>query len=136
MGVLQVWAPESRPTQSLATIESYRLAAEDVGGLLFPVAEAWQEFNVRRPDYRLYLDDIHANRAGSYLYEPVGSVHTLFVPSDNTEETEMWSVVYGNTEYLDDNDEVTYVSNWKAMLTLYYEGCETAGLPRPTGILL
>lgn len=67
VGVLQVWAPESRPTQSLATIESYRLAAEDVGGLLFPVAEAWQEFNVRRPDYRLYLDDIHANRAGSYL---------------------------------------------------------------------
>ena len=42
----------------------------------------------------------------------------------------------GNTEYLDDNDDVTYVSNWKAMLQLYYDGCEAAGLPRPNGILL
>ena len=41
-----------------------------------------------------------------------------------------------NTEYLDDNDEVTYVSNWKAMLALYYQGCEDAGLPRPDRILL
>ena len=83
-----------------------------------------------------YRENDFMNRAGSYLYEPIGSVHTLFVPADNTEETELWSVVYGNTEYLDNNDDVTYVSNWKAMLTLYYEGCEAAGLPRPSGILL
>ena len=25
--------------------------------------------------------------AGSYLYEPVGSVHTFFCPEDNTEDT-------------------------------------------------
>ena len=83
-----------------------------------------------------YRENDFVNRAGSYLYEPIGSVHTLFVPSDNTEDTEMWSVVYGNTEYLDENDDVTYVSNWKAMLQLYYEGCEAAGLRRPDGILL
>ena len=83
-----------------------------------------------------YRENDFVNRAGSYLYEPVGSVHTLFVPDDNTEETEMWSMVYGNTEYLDDNDEVTYVSNWKAMLELYYQGCEEAGLRRPDRILL
>ena len=71
------------------------------------------------------------NRAGSYLYEPVDSVHTLFVPSDNTEETEMWSVVYGNTEYLDDNDDVTYVSNWKAMLHALLRGMRDRRIAPP-----
>jgi hypothetical protein len=63
----EIWAPASRPGQSLGTIESYRLAAEDVNGLLFPVAEAWQEFQARHPGNVLYQDDIHANEAGSYL---------------------------------------------------------------------
>jgi hypothetical protein len=65
--VTEIWAPASRPGQTLGTIESYRLAAEDVNGLLFPVAEAWQEFQVRYPGNVLYQDDIHANEAGSYL---------------------------------------------------------------------
>ena len=65
--LFQVWAPSSRPTQFLGTIESYRLAAEDVQGLLFPVAEAWLEVKSRKPEYNLYLDDIHANEGGSYL---------------------------------------------------------------------
>jgi len=83
-----------------------------------------------------YRENDFMNRAGSYLYEPVDSVHTLFVPDDNTEDTELWSAVYGDTEYLDENGEVTHVSNWKAMLNLYYEACEAAGLPRPNRILL
>ncbi len=65
--VLEVWAPSSRPGQSPGTIESYRLAAQDVNGLLFPAAEAWLEVQNRQPGYTLYQDDIHANEAGSYL---------------------------------------------------------------------
>ena len=65
--VLEVWAPASRPGQSPGTIESYRLAAQDVNGLLFPAAEAWLEAQTRQPGYTLYADDIHASEAGSYL---------------------------------------------------------------------
>ena len=63
----QVWPPSNRPAQWQGTIESYRLAAKDVNGLLFPVAEAWQEFAKRDASTSLYLDGLHANGAGSYL---------------------------------------------------------------------
>src|SRR5690606_33871323 len=35
-----------------------------------------------------YLEYDFVNRAGSWLFEPAGSVHTLTVPADNTEPTE------------------------------------------------
>ena len=62
----QLWPPSNRPGQWQGTIESYRIAAKDVDGLLFPVAEAWREF-ARRDPTSLYLDGLHANGAGSYL---------------------------------------------------------------------
>ena len=41
--------------------------------------------------------------AGSYLYEPAGSVHTLDVPADNTEDTLMFIRVQGaNVNFRDD----------------------------------
>lgn len=38
-----------------------------------------------RWEYREYPDQ--PQTAGSYLYEPVGTVHTFFTPGDNTEDT-------------------------------------------------
>ena len=35
--------------------------------------------------YREYPDQ--PQTAGSYLYEPAGSVHTFYTPEDNTEDT-------------------------------------------------
>jgi 2,4'-dihydroxyacetophenone dioxygenase len=43
--------------------------------------------------YKEYTDQ--PQTAGSYLYEPGGSVHTLEVPADNTEETLMLIRVVG-----------------------------------------
>src|SRR5215217_2297150 len=40
--LFEAWAPASRPGQFPGTIGSYRLAAQDVDGLLLPIAEAWQ----------------------------------------------------------------------------------------------
>lgn len=65
--LFEAWAPRSRPEQQLGTIESYQLAAEDVEGLLLPIAEAWLAVGRRDSTLNLYLDDIHANAAGSYL---------------------------------------------------------------------
>ena len=73
----QIWPPASRPTQYLGTVESYRLASEDVNGLLIPAAEVWREAQQRDPTLSLYADDIHASIAGSYLTALVMYVRIL-----------------------------------------------------------
>ena len=83
----------------------------------------------------VYLEHDFVNRAGSYLYEPPGSVHTLSVPADNTEVTETLTVVYGRTEYIGDGGEVIAVSDTASNLAMFYESCEAAGIPGPTAIL-
>ena len=82
-----------------------------------------------------YREHDFVNRAGSYLYEPPGSVHTLYVPADNTEVTETLTVVYGRTEYLDAEGSIIAVSDAATNLELYFESCDAAGIPQPTAIL-
>ena len=90
---------------------------------MFTLSGAWK-----------YHEHDFVNRAGSYLYEPPGSVHTFYV-LPNDEITETLSVVYGETEYLDAEGAVTQVGNAETSLRMYYEACEQAGVPRPSGIL-
>ena len=71
----------------------------------------------------------YVNRAGSYLYEPPGSVHTLYVPADNLETTETLTVVYGQTEYLGPNGEIVAITNSASNLAAYFEACEASGVP-------
>ena len=82
-----------------------------------------------------YKESDFVNRAGSYLYEPPGSIHTLYVPADNTEVSETLTVVYGRTEYIGEGGEVIAVSDTASNLAMFYESCEAAGIPRPTAIL-
>lgn len=63
----QTWPPADLPGQWQGTIESYRLAARDVDGLLFPVAEAWLRARQLIPALTLYSDGFHANATGAYL---------------------------------------------------------------------
>ena len=42
-----------------------------------------------------YLEYDFYSTAGSYIHEPAGSVHTLDVPSDNTELTEILFIIEG-----------------------------------------
>ncbi|MFM9376881.1 2,4'-dihydroxyacetophenone dioxygenase family protein [Gordonia sp. VNK21] len=44
--------------------------------------------------YREYGDE-SLNVAGSYIYEPAGSTHTLHVPESNTEDTEALFIIHG-----------------------------------------
>jgi quercetin dioxygenase-like cupin family protein len=80
-----------------------------------------------------YLEHEFVNRAGSYLYEPAGSEHTLRVDTDGPAEALF--VMYGEVLYLDPDDEVVYVSNAQSNLAFYLEACEEAGFPRPDAIL-
>ena len=65
--LFEAWAPLSRPVHFPSTIGSYRLAAQDVNGLLLPIAEVWQEVLARDPSVALYADDLHPSALGSYL---------------------------------------------------------------------
>jgi hypothetical protein len=90
---------------------------------MFTLSGAWK-----------YHEHDYVNRAGSYLFEPPGSVHTFYVMPGN-EVTETLSVIYGTTEYLDEDGAIIQVGNAETNLRTYYEGCEKAGVLRPSGIL-
>lgn len=63
----QVWPESNRPQAFDQVCESYRLAAKEVDGLLFPVGEAWRAAWRRDPKLQLYSDSLHPTPAGSYL---------------------------------------------------------------------
>ena len=75
--------------------------------------------------YKEY-DDV--NRAGSFLFEPANSVHTLQVVED---DTHVWFQIYGANLNLDVEGAVESVSDGPSTLAVYLNLCEQAGLPRP-----
>jgi hypothetical protein len=63
-----VWPESYRPQAFPDVADSYRLAAEDVGGILLPAGEAWLAAWRQQPDLRLYgSDGFHPTLLGSYL---------------------------------------------------------------------
>lgn len=75
--------------------------------------------------YKEY-DDV--NRAGSFLYEPAGSVHTLTVLED---DTHVWFQMYGANLNLDADGNVESVFDGPGTLQAYYLLAEAEGKPRP-----
>jgi quercetin dioxygenase-like cupin family protein len=75
-----------------------------------------------------YKEYDYVNRAGSFLYEPAGSVHTLQCIED---DTRVWFHMYGVNLNLDANDNVEWVADGAGALAFYYAACEQQGLPRP-----
>jgi hypothetical protein len=65
--LFSVWPAYSRRADFDRAIESYALAADEVNGLMLPAATAWLEAWERDPELRLYQDDVHPTRAGSWL---------------------------------------------------------------------
>jgi len=65
--LFSVWPTSDRLQDFPASIQSYTLAASDVGGVLLPVASAWQAAWQRSATLALYSDGLHASTAGSYL---------------------------------------------------------------------
>jgi quercetin dioxygenase-like cupin family protein len=81
-----------------------------------------------------YLEYSEVNRAGSYLYEPAGSVHTLTVPGDQTEMTDVWFAIYGANLNLDADGNVEMVIDAGLVRDTYFALCEAEGHPRPNVI--
>lgn len=78
-----------------------------------------------------YLEYPEINVAGSYLFEPAGSVHTLHVPPSNREITDVWFAIRGANLNLDAHGKVESVLDAATVLEIYLAGCRDAGFPRP-----
>lgn len=77
------------------------------------------------------------NRAGSYLFEPAGSVHTLHVPDTNDEITDVWFTIYGANLNLDANGTVEFVVDAHFMLPFYRALCaEQHGVEDPPVVVV
>ena len=82
-----------------------------------------------------YAESDFVNVAGSYLYEPAGSVHTLEVLATNTEPTEVWFAITGANLNLDANGNVEMVIDAGAVLAFYRAACQAAGHGDPPVIV-
>jgi quercetin dioxygenase-like cupin family protein len=61
--------------------------------------------------------------AGSYLYEPAGSVHTLYVPDTNQGMTDVWFAIHGANLKLDADGAVEAFSDASTVLEFYVGKC-------------
>jgi quercetin dioxygenase-like cupin family protein len=75
-----------------------------------------------------YKEYDYVNRAGSFLYEPAGSVHTLQCVED---DTRVWFHMYGANLNLDADGNVESVVDGAGTLAFYLAMCEQMGMPRP-----
>jgi len=78
-----------------------------------------------------YKEYDYVNRAGSFLYEPAGSIHTLQCIEDGTD---VWFHMYGSNLNLDADGNVESVTDGRSALDGYLVLCEMQGLGRPNVI--
>ena len=75
-----------------------------------------------------YKEYDYVNRAGSFLYEPAGSIHTLQCIED---ETQVWFHMYGSNLNLDAEGNVESVANGDVTLAAYLALCKEQGFGEP-----
>lgn len=76
------------------------------------------------------------NTAGSYLFEPAHSVHSLTVPDSNDDVTEVWFAITGANLDVDEDGTVTGVTDARSILATYRERCAVQGLSCEKTIVL
>ena len=75
-----------------------------------------------------YKEYDYVNRAGSFLYEPAGSIHTLTVIED---DTHVWFQMYGANLNLDADGNVESFFDGPGTLEMYLLLAEAEGFDRP-----
>jgi 2,4'-dihydroxyacetophenone dioxygenase len=77
------------------------------------------------------------NVAGSYLFEPAGSVHTLHVPDDNEVDTDVWFVIHGANLNIDAEGQVDLVIDAASVFAGYRKLCATEhGMSDPPVVVI
>lgn len=78
-----------------------------------------------------YLEYPEINTAGSYLYEPAGSVHTLYALESNVGLTEVWFAIKGANLNIDEEGGVESVWDAGFILNEYLRLCKEEGHDNP-----
>jgi quercetin dioxygenase-like cupin family protein len=78
-----------------------------------------------------YLEQGQLYEAGSYIFEPAGSLHTFHVPVSVSETTEAWFAIFGSIIGIGDDGEETFENNWASALEQYRTQCAEQHLPAP-----
>lgn len=112
-----LWVSRSRLNPGYRSPRHYH-SAEVFG---FTNSGTW--FYIEQPDA--------INRPGSYLYEPAGSIHTQYVPEDNVGPVDIWFIINGNVDALDEDGATISSSGAREMLEYYRNACRSAGLGEP-----
>ena len=83
-----------------------------------------------------YLEypDSPANRAGSYLFEPPGSTHTLKVADHVEGDTDVLFIMYGAMLHLSPGGEILGVTDAESVLREYPELLRQQGKPEPDAL--
>jgi quercetin dioxygenase-like cupin family protein len=81
-----------------------------------------------------YVEYPEVNTAGSYLYEPAGSVHTLTVPASNTGLTDVFFAIYGANLNLEADGTISSIVDASTIQMAYFALCEAQGHDRPSVI--
>ncbi|OHV30343.1 MULTISPECIES: 2,4'-dihydroxyacetophenone dioxygenase family protein [Pseudofrankia] len=117
--VIQVRADESLWVVENIFQAGYEVATHRHTGPVYgyTVSGAWK-----------YKEYDYVNRAGSFLYEPAGSVHTLMCVED---DTRVWFQMYGSNLNLGPDGQVESVTDGPAALAAYVALCAAQGLGRP-----
>lgn len=87
----------------------------------FTVSGAWK-----------YKEYDYVNRAGSVLYEPAGSVHTLTCIEDGTQ---VWFHMTGTNLDLDADGDIVGTQDGPTTLAAYYALAEAEGFDRPAVVV-
>jgi 2,4'-dihydroxyacetophenone dioxygenase len=77
--------------------------------------------------YYLEYDGQARSKAGSYLYEPPGSTHTLKIADHNAGETDVVFVVYGALLHLDETGAVAAIGDAESHLRDYAQAVRALG---------
>jgi 2,4'-dihydroxyacetophenone dioxygenase len=83
-----------------------------------------------------YVEYDFYSTAGSYIYEPASSVHTLDVPTENTGVTDVLFVIEGALLNLDADGNVESVMDGPGTLAAYFALLEAEDKPRPNGLIV
>jgi len=78
-----------------------------------------------------YEEYPEVNTAGSYLFEPAGSTHTLIVPETNTEVTDVWFAITGANLNLAADGSVDLVIDAGLVLEFSRGLCAAIGVDDP-----
>ncbi len=111
-----LWVLRSRFAPGL-TVQRHRHTGEVYA---FTLSGAWR-----------YLEYPEINRAGSYLFEPAGSIHTLHALADGDEVADVWFAIRGANLNLDADGKVESVTDAAKILKIYRRECAAHGLPPP-----